>query len=119
MSLFKILTGAGTKFDPIGLWGDGGRAENAAKARLTAAQAATEQARKLAEAQALATSATQKEYEQSLRDIATNAAKISEANASTADMGNITNVIAGGTADALTRKKKKAETLSSQLGINV
>lgn len=85
------------------------------------AKAAADAAAKAAADQAAQTAAAQKQYNDSLIAMSTNAQKLTDTNNAGANAANISNVIAGGTAsDAATLlKKKQATTLSSSLGINI
>lgn len=84
-----------------------------------AAEAATAEAKKVADQQAADTAASTKQYQDSLIAMSKNAQKLADANNAGASMANISNVITGGTAGAVsTLRKKRGQTLSSSLGIN-
>lgn len=96
------------------------RKREAAQRQNDQAKAAADAAAKLAADQAAQTAAAQKAYNDSLINMSTNAQKLTDQNNAGANTANISNVIAGGTADAASLlKKKKATTLSSSLGINI
>ncbi len=118
--LFVAMTGQGTKFDPLKIWGDGGKAAAAAEEKRKIAEAEANAAKEAAAIQSEETRKRQLEHEQSLRNIELNNRKLSDANnARTA----VSNVVTGGTAGDITisnMKRRKAGTnLSSSLGINI
>jgi 23S rRNA pseudoU1915 N3-methylase RlmH len=117
----KILTGGGTFLDPADVWGDTAAAQqDIANKQYADALKQSELARQQAADQAAATAAQQKQYQDALIAMSTNSQKLADANNAGANTANISNVIAGGSAGAVsTLRKKKDQTLSSSLGINI
>lgn len=93
----------------------------AAQMQNDTARTAAENARADAKLQADATLAQQKQYQDTLTNIQTNAQKLTDANNANAGTGPVTNVIAAASASAFDqlRKKKQGTSLSSSLGINI
>jgi hypothetical protein len=96
----------------------------AAQRNYDSAAAAAERARKEASDQAAMTSAKEDAHRESLRNIAENGKRISDANNATAGQRASSNVVAGGVAGLIqgavsNLKKKKAASLSNSLGINI
>lgn len=118
----RVLSGGITKgitnkiLDPLGLFKK--RAPSAAR---VAAEKATADAQALANAELKKTQDAQAQYQQAMLNMQKNSAELQASNSSSLDTETISNVVAGGSADAVDPKKRKSigAGISSQLGINV